>query len=547
VIIHPDYWSDKTKHGNSYDLALIQMDQDVYSGRALTEDGVTLIHPICLPPFGPVDWRMTRNGSTIVQHHLFTNMTEAQYSWLRPDKPRIPFEDMDCKVTFQPDIGVPNNFGAFPRTPGDDVNAGFLKCHPDQFAHDPYTKLNIDGRNSFITGFGSIAHPLSLNGLAPWGSKRVCRASPYSPSTPGNVPFRRCKTNKCIIDMDNPSLWSFKCREYAKKGMHELVNNTIVARLGGGPGEPGWLDCYPWPADEAALVEAFHHKPYRSGWCETVCGEQDKRGNSGEEWQEPRNATMDWCESRPDRNWGWCTPGCDGSEDPREPPKYFGNTFASYQYFMKNVHELPVDAFVYENCSINVDTMTEFCTGTPITRGKMAVYSYNPYRGTDIAPDEDVENPFNRTEVLPRMYHPDGTYWNGNRTIIRKGSRYQGRTHSSFEGDSCFGDAGGSVWKFHVFRSPGSEAEPDPRKAKDKLAVLTGVISRFEQMCGAFSPWPSQEVGDEPNLPTQHTVHARVVNFLPWIVPIVFGKSSCRPAGGDDYNSGATPITEPLP
>ena len=49
----------------------------------------------------------------------------------------------------------------------------------------------------------------------------------------------------------------------------------------------------------------------------------------------------------------------------------------------------------------------------------MAVYSYNPYRGTDIAPDEDVENPFNRTEVLPRMYHPDGTYWNGNRTIIR--------------------------------------------------------------------------------------------------------------------------------
>ena len=27
IIIHPDYWSDKTKHGNSYDLALIKMDQ----------------------------------------------------------------------------------------------------------------------------------------------------------------------------------------------------------------------------------------------------------------------------------------------------------------------------------------------------------------------------------------------------------------------------------------------------------------------------------------------------------------------------------------
>ena len=22
-----------------------------------------------------------------------------------------------------------------------------------------------------------------------------------------------------------------------------------------------------------------------------------------------------------------CTPGCDGSEDPREPPSFFGNTF----------------------------------------------------------------------------------------------------------------------------------------------------------------------------------------------------------------------------
>ena len=79
----------------------------------------------------------------------------------------------------------------------------------------------------------SIAPPLSLNGLAPWGGKRVCRASPYSPSTAGNVPFRcflwyslqllailrRCKTNKCITNQDNPSLWSLKCREYAKRAM----------------------------------------------------------------------------------------------------------------------------------------------------------------------------------------------------------------------------------------------------------------------------------------------------------------------------------------
>ena len=58
------------------------------------------------------------------------------------------------------------------------------------------------------------------------------------------------------------------------------------------------------------------------------------------------------------------------------------------------------------------------CKGTPITRGKMAVYTFNPYRGTDQDVDDDWEE-FNRTELLPRMYHPDGTYWNGNRTIIR--------------------------------------------------------------------------------------------------------------------------------
>ena len=67
-----------------------------------------------------------------------------------------------------------------------------------------------------------------------------------------------------------------------------------------------------------------------------------------------------------------------------------------------------------------------FSEGTPITRGKMAVYTYNPYRGTDLNITEE-ENPFNRTELLPRMYHPDGTYWNGNRTIIRLAGKRQGK------------------------------------------------------------------------------------------------------------------------
>ena len=53
------------------------------------------------------------------------------------------------------------------------------------------------------------------------------------------------------------------------------------------------------------------------------------------------------------------------------------------------------------------------------------------------------------------------------------------------------------------------------------------IDSRFEEMCGAFSPWPSQEVGDEPILPTQHTVHARVQNHLDWIARNVFSEGSC--------------------
>ena len=90
------------------------------------------------------------------------------------------------------------------------------------------------------------------------------------------------------------------------------------------------------------------------------------------------------------------------------------------------------------------------------------------------------------------------------------------------------------------------------------------IFVRFERQCGAFSPYPSEEVkdhldhhfdqhldlqvGDEPNLPTQHTVHARVVNFLPWIVPIVFGESSCKIAGVDNTATspaeGGEPITD---
>ena len=35
---------------------------------------------------------------------------------------------------------------------------------------------------------------------------------------------------------------------------------------------------------------------------------------------------------------------------------------------------------------------------------------------------------------------------------IRPGAKYQGSQHTSTEGDVCFGDAGGSVWKLWSFK-----------------------------------------------------------------------------------------------
>ena len=83
-------------------------------------------------------------------------------------------------------------------------------------------------------------------------------------------------------------------------------------------------------------------------------------------------------------------------------------------------------------------------------------------------------DPFNLTRTIARQFNPRDIGWNGNSTIIRTGARYQGRQHSSYDGDTCFGDAGGSVWKYWVFRDPATGGWGQVKK----LAVLTGVISR---------------------------------------------------------------------
>ena len=57
--------------------------------------------------------------------------------------------------------------------------------------------------------------------------------------------------------------------------------------------------------------------------------------------------------------------------------------------------------------------------------------------------------------------------------------------HTSNIGDVCYGDAGGSVWKYWVFRDSG--ATQDARI--HKLAVLTGVVSRLVLDSEEFAGW----------------------------------------------------------
>eukprot|EP00091_Calanus_sinicus_P003502 TRINITY_DN13671_c0_g1_i1.p2 TRINITY_DN13671_c0_g1~~TRINITY_DN13671_c0_g1_i1.p2 ORF type:complete len:136 (+),score=12.36 TRINITY_DN13671_c0_g1_i1:59-466(+) len=60
-----------------------------------------------------------------------------------------PFEDMDCLLIPENQKSVP-----YPYTEVD-INKGWLACHPGEFSHAHDT--NIQGRNSFITAFGSTS------------------------------------------------------------------------------------------------------------------------------------------------------------------------------------------------------------------------------------------------------------------------------------------------------------------------------------------------------------------------------------------------------
>ncbi|XP_023331904.1 uncharacterized protein LOC111704026 isoform X2 [Eurytemora carolleeae] len=435
LVVHPDYFESRDlKHGNPYDIALIKTKQDIYTEAGTRKNGIIIVQPICLPPPGPITLEESSEDET------------NQLDGLK--KPSIPFNDMDCKITFGDGIDDP---------PHTRLEIGWLKCHAAAFIAP--LEVEVEGRTSFLTAFGSTKQK----------NTKVCRANSFSPD---QSVFRKC-TSECK-QSENPSMFHPLCQDLLKSAILDELKNTTVARIVIKTASEDVI-CYPWKNPSEIVL--FEEHPFKAGWCQTEC-----------------DSSISECKDN-STSWGWCIDGCD-----KNTPSDFND----------NIHEIQVDSFVYENCSRNVDTFTEFCTGSPITRPKQHIVRVE-------------EGEFEMVKTEPEIWHPGNIGWNGNDTIIRPGSRYQGRQHSSVVGDSCFGDAGGSVWKYWRFKDPASNAPVRPDHGT--LAVLTGVVSRFEENCGAFQGGEGET--DHPNLPTQHTIHARVQQHFSWITKTVFSEASC--------------------
>ena len=116
---------------------------------------------------------------------------------------------------------------------------------------------------------------------------------------------------------------------------------------------------------------------------------------------------------------------------------------------------------MFEDCSRDVNLYTEFCTAAPITSGYGQVWKYSDgdFDNTETGTWTKIRNEVRTFHKTTRMGQdpPDGH-----------------SQHTSNIGDVCYGDAGGSVWKYWMFRDPGAAED----KRVHKLAVLTGVVSR---------------------------------------------------------------------
>jgi len=462
--IHPDYnqGSGDTVVGHT-DIALVKTQQPVF-GEGAPEpvpDGRTEVQPICLPP--KLGFRLgDENGEA--------------------------FEDMDCfeqKGTFP-----------FPllKDDTDKLRKGWLQCNPGSLTGT--NEINVFGRNTFITAYGSTARQDVDNHAV----RYQCLTNTYGPSDSVNE-YCNGKCHKQVetdvsIRSDgevktglfgNPSMADPICADFISTQLEQakrIHRNNAPANGSnlnsqGQQVDPslhflGWIQiqngdqnitCYPHNYENGLEnARSLWDFPFRHGWCETC-----------------KTGIASSCVPEPNKNWGWCGPECD---EPNVQPDWHDTA-----------HEAVVEAFVYENCSKNVNTETEFCTGSPI------VTSYGQIWVLDATKSPKFF--FKQNQLRAARTDLD---WNGNGTIIRPGAKYQNAQHTSAVGDACYGDAGGSVWKYARFRGEGTDRP-------HKLAVLTGVVSRFEEYCGVFRPDSRQPF----QKPVQHTVHTRIGRVHDWI------------------------------
>ena len=445
VMINPKY---KQTEGET-DVAMIKTKEDIFE---VDDNGATdppSVAPICLPP------KMGYNGAN-------ENKEEGILE---------PFEDLDCKNTEDTNSFPLPSVTSFNSNDRGKVN---LFCHPHKFLGQD---VNVVGRNSFITGFGPSAREDFKE-----KARYQCTTNSFGPR---NGIFQKCQS-KChknleskvevmmndnqvkMIDEGNPSMADELCSNFIKEHMKdadekvkELKNKEVFNNEGFRLDQNsnfGWVhiidnqtgagdkELYCYPHKHAVYDEYMSNwdKPYKYGWCKTC----DDGASS--------------CNPKPNEDWGWCQPQCDA--DPEVP------------FEVSNLHEAAVDSFVYDGCSPGVNTETEFCTGTPIVKsyGQKWIFKSN---GT---------YQFERHEMRQYLQQADTDPHFG---------PLKPKFHSVI--DSCYGDAGGSVWKFWNFKGDGVE-----RVAK--LAVLTGVVSRFEDNCGMFIP---VNRGAIPNF--QFTIHTR--------------------------------------
>lgn len=469
LVIHPEYYQHLGGTVGHTDVALIKTNQAMFETNDYnnaTENPT--IAPICLPPklgYDPTMKEKMQEEEQVLQ----------------------PFEDLDC-LLLPGDRAVP-----YPYTSGQH-SRGWLSCHPAGLTSA--SNIAEVGRTSFITAFGSTVRE---------GAARYqCRTNSYGP--PANM-FDYCST-KCHTNVSqpiavnvgrkktkiayvtaNPSQAHPLCQKFINQygddllgQQEELLGQEANLTKEGYRFDPrlhflGWvrilgkrdkevITCYPHKnSSELELARSMWDFPYQNGWC-GVCGGEGLQG----------------CKPRPDRGWGWCLPECSLDPDQQEADR------------RPVAHEAAVDSFLYENCSRTVDTSTEFCTGDPIATGYGQVWRYSAATENFTLVRNEIRSwrEERESESLARDW--------GTGRPLRPASAYQAAQHGAAMGDSCYGDAGGSVWKFWRFQ-------------QTKLAVLTGVVSRFEEQCGVFRP----DRGRHHSQPVQHTIHARVAAILDWI------------------------------